>query len=227
MERLEFENYEEFASEISDTFNSLEDEFSDVSIIAKYHETKEIIRELLGLGYDLCNITFEMPDYDGYDDEYILGLSSDGVWCDKFKGEDGYFTDEADIIYVMDNCSSMVIRNIYSDHIYEVNVDADGIKEDSGCTECESCGKCYDDDFYSVNGERVDKHTYDKYVSQFAPELVRNDKDTSNYCNYIVSVKSGIDADEALKIIADMEQRMSYINDMFRKIDIFTRLFNW
>lgn len=56
---------------------------------------------------------------------------------------------------------------------------------------------------------------------------MHNDKDTSSYCDYSISVKCGIDADEALEFITDIERRMSHINDMFREMNNFRRLFNW
>ena len=42
MERLEFENYEEFAYEIVNKFDLLEDEFGDISIIANMTKQKKL-----------------------------------------------------------------------------------------------------------------------------------------------------------------------------------------
>jgi len=218
MERLEFENYEEFAYEIVNKFDLLEDEFGDISIIAKYDEAKEIIRELLCFGYDLCNISFEMPDWDGYNNEYILGLSPEGLWCEKFKRDTGYFTDESNVIYIMDNCSSKVIPYCKSKKTYEVSV---GESDDFEDKESEIKNT------YTINGKSVDKETFDEYVSKFAPDLVNSKKETSDDDSYSVSIKCNLDADEALKIIADMERRMIRMNDMFREMDCFRRLFNW
>lgn len=103
MKQLQFEDYEEFSCDIADKFDSLEDEFGDVSIIAKYEEAKEIIRELLCLGYDVASIDIHDELWENYYDEYIISLNFDGVWCEKFKRDSGYFTDESNVIYIMDN----------------------------------------------------------------------------------------------------------------------------
>lgn len=226
MERLEFENYEEFACKITDTFNSLEDEFGDVSIIAKYEEAKEIIRELLCLGYDVASIDIHDEFWENYYDEYIVSVSnvndSTSVWCEKFKRKTGYINDNPSVAYVMDNCSSAVFKYIETEEIYEVFVGENDLDEDSDNDE-----KTGTEHSYMVNGKPVDKKTFNKYVSQFAPDLV-DDKDIqSGNSDYSISVKCNLDAEEALDIIADMERRITHMNDMFREMDNFRKLFNW
>lgn len=44
---------------------------------------------------------------------------------------------------------------------------------------------------------------------------------------YHVTVKCDLDADEALKIIEDMEKRIARMNDAFAEMDRFRRLFHW
>lgn len=122
MERLQLENYEELAWNISDSFENLKDEYGDISIIAKYNEAKEIIKELLCIGYDIASIELHREDFENYCDEYIVSLNFDGVWCEKFKRDTGYFEDESNIMYIMDNCSSNVISYCKSDNLYEVSV---------------------------------------------------------------------------------------------------------
>lgn len=122
MDRLEYENYEEFACDIADKFDSLEDEFGDVSIIAKYEEAKEIIRELLCLGYDIASIDLHREQFEEYYDEYILDIIGNEIWCEKFKRDDKYITAEATVIYVLDNCSSKVIPHCHSNLVYEVGI---------------------------------------------------------------------------------------------------------
>lgn len=225
MKRLEFEDYEEFAYDIADTFDSIDDEFGDVSIIAKYNEAKEIIKELLCIGYNVASIDLHREKFENYYNEYIIGLNHDGVWCEKFKRDTRYFTDESNVIYIMDNCSSAVIPYCKSKNVYEVSVgdiESDDSDNDEEETESEYT--------YALNGKPVDKKTFDEYVSKFAPELVQsdnNENDTSDDEEYSISVKCNLDADEALEIIADMERRMTRINDMFREMDCFRRLFNW
>lgn len=137
MKRLKFENYADFACEVADTFDNLEDEFGDVSILAKYDEAKEIIKELLCLGYDVASIDLHREDFEGYCDAYIVSLSPDGIWCEKFKRGNEYINDVSDVTYIIDNCPSAVIPHCKSKIIYEISVgehkDTDN-KELSGST---------------------------------------------------------------------------------------------
>lgn len=230
MDRLEYENYEEFACEIADKFDSLEDEFGDISIIAKYEEAKEIIRELLCLGYDIASIDIHREKFEEYYDEYRIALNQDGIWCEKFKCETGYFNDETNVAYVMDNCSSVIFKHIGSGEIYEVfvDVDVDDGTDDEDIDDYEEDSES-EEYTYMVNGKYVDRETFNKYVSKFVPDFVNNEEkdETSDDEGYSISVKCNLDVDEALEIIADMERRMMHINDMFREMDCFRRLFNW
>lgn len=222
MERLEFENYEEFACDIADTFDSLEDEFGNVSIIAKYEEAKEIIRELLFFGYDLCDVILEMPDLNGYDDEYVLSLSPEGIWCEKFKKVNKYITDESNTTYVMDNCNSAVLKHIDSEKNYEVCVGKYDLDEES-----DNDVKYETEHSYMVNGKSVDRETFNEYIFQFTPDLVDDESSEAGNSDYTISVKCNLDVDEALEIIADIERRMTRMNDMFCEMNNFRRLFNW
>lgn len=223
MEQLQFEDYEEFAYDIADKYDTLDKEnFEDISVIARPKEIKEVFRELVCLGYDLCNITYERIDWDGYEDEYILSLSPEGIWIEKFKRENGYIEDGSSATYIMDNCSSAVIPYCKSKNLYEVSIgDADDSEYDEESIETEHT--------YTVNGKSVDKETFDKYISKFAPDLVNSEEkdETLDDEGYSISVKCNLDADEALEIITDMERRMMHMNDMFREMNNFRRLFNW
>ena len=157
MKNLYFDDFEDFSCVIADKFDRLDKEnFEDIAVIAKPNEIKEIFKELVCIGYDICNITYERIDWDGYDDEYILSMNHDGIWLEKFKREDGkYLTDESTITYILDNCSSKVIPYCKGNTVYEVTV---GIDED-GCDDCE--------EGFTVNGRPVSKEEFDKYTSHF------------------------------------------------------------
>lgn len=167
MERLEFEDYEELACNISDTFASIEDEYGKVTVVAKYNEAKEIIKELLCIGYDIASVELHREDFEEYWDEYIISLNFDGVWCEKFKRKNGYFKDESSIFYIMDNCSSAVIPHCKSENIYEVSVVVD-VTDEEGDMESEH--------EYIVNGKKVDKETFDNYVAKFSPKKVKKEE---------------------------------------------------
>ena len=162
MKNLYFDNFEDFSCVIADKFDRLDKEnFEDIAVIAKPDEAKEIFKELVCMGYDICNITYERIDWDGYDDEYILSMNHDGIWLEKFKREDGkYLTDESTITYILDNCSSAVIPYCKGNTVYEVTVG----KEDDEC-DCDECDEC--EECLTINGKPATKEEFDAYVSQF------------------------------------------------------------
>ena len=161
MERLEFNDYEEFACEVVDTFDDIRqnDDFDDIAIIAHYDEAKHIIREILCLGYDLNSIELKNPEL-GYDDvPYIISVcgidSEHEVWCEPMVRDNGkYIDDESSIIYVLDNCSSEVLKHLDSECIFEV-----GIGDECGCDDCE--------EGFTINGKPVSKEEFDNYTSHF------------------------------------------------------------
>lgn len=126
MKLLHFENYKNFVQAISDTFDSLNYGYDDISIIAKYSESKKILKELLCMGYDISTINLESEEISNYSNEYIISiLNIDGensVWCDKFKDKNKYYDDEATVTYIMDNCSSKVIKHCKSNLVFEVHI---------------------------------------------------------------------------------------------------------
>lgn len=205
MERLEFEDYEEFACDIADTFDNIKEEYGDISIIAKYNEATEIIKELLCIGYNVASVELHREEFENYYDEYIIGLNHDGVWCEKFKRDSGYFTDKSNVIYIMDNCSSAVIPYCKSKNLYEVSVrDIDESESDNEKTETEHT--------YTVDGKSVDKKIFDEYVSKFK----ETDTDDNNDSTYSVTVKVGLDVDEAEEMIRDMEENLNrHVSNMF------------
>ena len=163
MKNLYFDDFEDFSCVIADKFDELyKENFEDIAVIAKPDEAKEIFKELVCMGYDICNITYERIDWDGYDDEYILSMNHNAIWLEKFKREDGkYLTDESTITYILDNCSSKVIPYCKGNTVYEVTV---GIDEDDecGCDEYDDC-----EEGFTVNGKPVSKEEFDNYTSHF------------------------------------------------------------
>ncbi len=61
---------------------------------------------------------------------------------------------------------------------------------------------------YIVNGKSVDKETFDDYVSKFTSNSVDEDtdEDKSTDSGYSITVKVGLDTDEAEKMIRDMRK---------------------
>ena len=155
MRNLYFDDFEDLACDIADTYDALDyDDEEDVVIIAKYEEARQIIKELLCIGYDIHSINIIDEEYGEYDAEYIISLYDDEVFCEPMLRENEYITDDSPVMYILDNCSSKVIPYCKGKTVYEVTV---GIDEDDEC-ECEG---------YTVNGEPATKEEFDNYVSQF------------------------------------------------------------
>lgn len=195
MQNVYFEDYEDLACDIADKYDSINklEEYKDVAIIAKYEEARQIIKELMCLGYDLHSIVIHDVEYDGYDAEYVISLYEDKVWVEPMLRDSGYITDDSTIMYVLDNCSSKVIPYCKGKVMFEVAVG----EEECDCDEC--CGCCECDDNKELD--------------------VKSDDD-----GYSITVRYNLDADEAMEMIKDMENRMERMNDMFREFDYFRRL---
>lgn len=149
MNRMEFEEYEDLARHLDDTYEVITefDEDNDISIIATYWDATSIIEELIDLGYSLHTVDLHHPDIKGYADEFIISIIDYQVWCEPLKRGDRYVDVQSTCIYVMDDCSSKVIPHCRSKYIREVSV-AD-INEcdcdDEECSEC-CCEKCDNSD---------------------------------------------------------------------------------
>lgn len=132
MKTLYFNDIESLCCDIADRYDSQVDEYDDISVIAKYTEAKEIVKELLCMGYDIASIDLHREEFNEYWDEYIISLNFDGVWCEKFKRSNGYFNDVSEITYISNECNSACIPYVKSKEIYafEIGVPEDRPKSD-------------------------------------------------------------------------------------------------
>lgn len=174
MRKLEFDSYQEFACEIADMYEDIRsnDRYDDVSVIAKYDEAVEVVKELLCLGYGLYCCELHAPEWDGYNDEYMISLMDGDLYVEPARRDDGYLDEESCVTYVMNNCSSKALKHITSPIQYEVSIpecqDCDG--------DCENCfawetpedpvekptaNKATKTE-YKVNGKTVDRAKYDE-----------------------------------------------------------------
>ena len=178
MRKLEFDDYQEFACEIADMYEDIRsnDRYDDVSVIAKYDEAVEVVKELLCIGYGLYCCELHAPEWDGYNDEYMISLMDGDLYVEPAIRDDGYLDEESCVTYVMDNCSSKALAHITSPIQYEVSI--------SECQDCDGdCENCFawetpEDPVekpaakdkvkaeYKVNGKTVDWDTWSKEVEQ-------------------------------------------------------------
>ena len=130
---------ENLVCEVDDAYQDVKelDALNSVCVIAKYEEAKEIIRNLVMIGYGIAEIDdLADVDCDNYDDEYEIVLLKDEIYCEPLKRKNGYLYVEDNITFLLDNCSSKVIPFIKSPVAYEVHL----------CGDCEGCDGCDDEE---------------------------------------------------------------------------------
>ena len=205
MKNLYFDDFEELACDITDTYDSLDGEdFEDVAIIAKYEEARQIIKELLYLGYDIHSVEIHDDLWENYDAEYVISLYDNSIWCAPMLREHGYIEESAPVIYVLDNCSSKVIPYCKGKNVYEVTVGDD----ECGCDECDEC----EEEGFTINGKPATKEEFDKYVSQFKHD--EKPATTSSATTYRVNGKE-VDKDTFESALSDIEDRyLDNVRDM-------------
>lgn len=164
----DFEDYEDFACTVSDVYDRVksDDKYNSVDVVAKYEDAKEIIRELIGIGYGIAFIDgFGNPEWDDYDDAFVISLLDDEIWCEPVKRKDGYIFVEANVVYIFDNCNSKIIPKIEADEVYEVEIG----DFDYDCKNCDYHDMTTTSSAtYKVNGKEVTKEKYDKAVENFS-----------------------------------------------------------
>lgn len=182
---LHFEDYEDFACAVADTYDRVksDDKYNSVDVVAKYEDTKEIIRELVGMGYGIAFINeLADPEYDGYDDAFIISLLDDEIWCEPVKRKNGYIFVEADVVYIFDDCNSKIVPKIESDEIYEVEVGNEYDDCDGDCENCPAHDETYlhtsedeDGNAHGFTASRSDGDSYISYSYYSSDELSHED----------------------------------------------------
>ena len=191
MKNLYFDDFEDFSCAVADTYDALDYDFGDITIIAKYEEAKEIISELSCIGYSLESIRMSRPEWENYHDEYLISLNNDGIWCEEMKSDGKYLPDESTIAYILDNCSSAVIPYCKGKIIYEVTVGID--EDDCNFDDCSECACKKDEkptttskESYFINGKSVDKSEFDKKYEEFEEKYMDNIRGMLlNYCEFM------------------------------------------
>lgn len=172
MEKLHFDDFEDFAIQISDIYDRIKhnNEDNDVIIVAKYKEAVEIIENLIQIGYIIEDIHIENPEYGGYADEYTITLrkiDERDIFCEPMKYDNKYYDFDSAVIYVMDNCSSTVLKHLDSEAIFEVSV-GEVDEDDYKCMcECDHCTNHPETSVsYYVNGKKTSEEEYDKALDR-------------------------------------------------------------
>lgn len=131
MKTLSYESIEEFCEEVNEcietVYNTNEDKY--VSVVAKYEETKQIIRELIYYDYEIAQIEVNDPNWDNYDAEYEISVINGKIFCSKMKSNDKYLASYASIVFFMEDVNSKCIKS-FPESVFEYEVQ---INDDCDC----------------------------------------------------------------------------------------------
>lgn len=172
MEKLHFDDFEDFVIEVTENYDAIKDndEGNDVAIIAKYEEATEIIENLIQYGYKIEEIHIDIPEYGGYEDEYIISLcnvNGSDIWCEPMKRENRYLNNDSAVIYVMDNCSSTALKHLDSEAIFEVSIGEEDEDDYECICECDYCVNRPETSVsYYVNGKKTSEEEYNKAIDR-------------------------------------------------------------
>lgn len=114
---------------------------SDVTYVGFYDDVVELLEELIKFGYSITFVEIEPATFDGYDKEYCLSILGGEIYVEKAMRKSGYITEESDVIYINDQCNSVILKKCFG-KIIEVEI-ADG-EEESGCETCPERFECSD-----------------------------------------------------------------------------------
>lgn len=180
---LHFEDYEDFACVVSNTYDRIksDDKYNSIDVVAKYEDAKEIIRELIGIGYGIAFIDkFGNPEW--YDDAFVISLLDDEIWCEPVKRDNGYIFIEADVVYIFDDCNSKIIPKIEADEVYEVGIGNEYDDCDGDCENCPAHDETYlhtsedeDGNTHGFTASRSDGDSYMSYSYYSSNELSHED----------------------------------------------------
>lgn len=174
MKRLEFNTLpvSELLDAMVDTFDTLNsyddenDEYPVISAYGKYDVIKALLEEFLADGFEINgSICLEDPDVTGYDKEFILYLTEDGVSVCKMFEDGKYLNDYPDVAFVHEDCNSKMLKNIESRMIFEFAFDDSDDDWDDECDDDESY--CDDCDCYECDN-RI--HSKDIKCNESVPE---------------------------------------------------------
>lgn len=195
---INFEYIEELVDYVIDEVGNDEDNF--VTVIAKFDEAKEILKNAMRYGdVNFESLQIESPIVDNYCDEFVLSFwMNDGVLeigCEKLKNEEGEYTNPCcDVVFLFDNCSSKIIPLCEGSKLYFASIDDEyDCNEDCDC-EC-SCN-CHKEDkelstasSYTINGKPVSKQEFDKKYAKIVNSCKENMRSTLlDYCCWMDEV---------------------------------------
>ena len=198
MEIIGLEDITDIYDSIGLALMELEEEKDYIAVYGKRDLICDLFEIMITDGYSFRYADCDFMDEVLKDRVYMMFIRQDcGVSIEPAHCSKGtpIMHDAKTSFIFMDDCKQDVIDYCVKSDKNVVLFDY----EDDYCDCDECCGCCECD-----NDKELD---------------VKSDDD-----GYSITVKCNIDADEAMKIIEDMENRMERMNDMFREMDSFRKL---
>ena len=124
------------------------DNYPIISAYCKFDVAKELIETLVRMSNSIgCILELNDNDVSGYDKEFVVYLTKDGVTCEPTYREDSYYHGGGDISYVHEDCNSKLLDYIESDVVFEFGFsDEDSCEPKCGYGCCGNCD-CDEEDF--------------------------------------------------------------------------------
>ena len=139
VDTIKYDDPFEIVEAVDRVMKTIENDYPVVNIYAKYDAIKEIFKAFICLDYDIDGLVeLSHFEYDGYDKEYVLGVTEDGVTLDKIYDteDERYLYSECDVAFVHEECSSKLLLEYIDSDIYVT------LEECGECDECELFTKC-------------------------------------------------------------------------------------
>lgn len=172
MKRLEFNTLpvSELLEAMVDIFNlsDYDDEYPVITAYGKYDVIKALLEEFIANGFEISgDICLETPDSTGYEKEFALYLTEDGVSVCKIFENGRYLNEYPDVAFVHEDCNSKMLKNIEIRMIFEFAFDdelEDDIEDDYDESCCDDCD-CYECD-NRIRSDKIKCHESvpEKYV---------------------------------------------------------------
>ena len=181
-----------------------------IAVYAKCDLIRELYETLICEGYHTSFAHFAFDDVVCKDDVYIMTIDENNEVSisDAYASSGRVAGHDADIaIIYMDDCKQDIID-------YCVNTDKKVILFDFECEdECKCC------DFGTMCA-----------CDNCCVNSANESTSTSYTCDddgYKITIKCNLDVEDALKVIENMEKRMERVNDIFKEMNEFRKIFGW
>lgn len=177
MTTLNYDSIEEFCEEVNGCIETVHNTNEDkyVSVVAKYEEAKQIIRELIYYDYEIAQIEVNDPNWDNYDAEYEISVINEKIFCSKMKSNDKYLASYASVVFFMENVNSKCIKS-FTESVFEyevqINDDCDYNIEDGDFSSFLPC--CEDDGLHGFTYSKSDDNGYVSH-SFYSTECLKPD----------------------------------------------------